>query len=152
MQHDRTHTNTRNCMLRNSNQSRYDRQPPIANRQLELSPTMSKDFLIKDGEWTDETVTISLSPAADARWADVRSAEETMAIKVTSIDTGAGSVPMPAGENRRVRVPGGGYGYRGAKGGLLVDRPRPRVRMSPFSPPVTCYLFLSLSLPFSMET
>ncbi|CAN0066429.1 unnamed protein product [Pylaiella littoralis] len=65
--------------------------------KLELSPTMSADFWIKDGEWTDETVTISLAPEPGAKWADVRVEGETTAIKVTSVDTGAGSVAMPAG-------------------------------------------------------
>lgn len=65
---------------------------------------MPQDFLIKDGQWTDETVTISLSPETFAKWADVRSEGETMDIKVTSVDTGAGSVTMPAGERGGVDV------------------------------------------------
>lgn len=75
---------------------------------------MSADFWIKDGEWTDETVTISLAPEPGAKWADVRVEGETTAIKITSVDTGAGSVAMPAGEARWK----GGAGGRG--GGSTV--------------------------------
>ncbi|CAM9180767.1 unnamed protein product [Scytosiphon promiscuus] len=62
-----------------------------------LSPTVAGDYLIKDQDWTDEAVTISLSAATGARWADVQTEGSTVNVKVVSIDTGGGPVAMPRG-------------------------------------------------------
>lgn len=66
-----------------------------------LSPTKSQDFFIGDAYVTDSTITFFLSQEDGAKWADVREEGERVAIKVVSIDTGAGAVDMPGGENDR---------------------------------------------------
>lgn len=68
-----------------------------SKKQLVLSPTLPEDYLIKEQGWTDETVTISLSTEPEAMWADVRSEDKTVEVKVVSIDTGGGQVSMPGG-------------------------------------------------------
>ncbi|CAM9632037.1 unnamed protein product [Ectocarpus sp. 4 AP-2014] len=65
--------------------------------QLVLSPTLVGDYEIKSGRWTDKIVTISLSTDPGAMWADVRANDQTVEIKVVSIDTGGGQVFMPGG-------------------------------------------------------
>lgn len=64
---------------------------------MELSPTYWGNFLIKDGGWTDSTITFSLGTDDGAKWADVLGGEETVDMKVVSIDTGGGAVSMPGG-------------------------------------------------------
>eukprot|EP00903_Cladosiphon_okamuranus_P015736 g14524.t1 len=60
-----------------------------------LSPTNQAHYLVKDGEWTDSTITFSLSKDAGAKWADVLTG--TVNMKVVSVDTGGGPVSMPGG-------------------------------------------------------
>ena len=63
------------------------------------------DYTINDGDWTDMAMTISLVPKSstedveiESRWAEVMGEDSSVAIKVVSIDTGAGGVFMPGGE------------------------------------------------------
>lgn len=65
--------------------------------QVVLSPTNEGHYQIKDSSWTDTTITFSLGTKAGAKWADVRAEEQTQDMKVVSIDTGGGAVPMPGG-------------------------------------------------------
>ena len=68
--------------------------------QVVLSPTLAEDYVIKDNEWTSAAITISLNSKSKSSsvWAEVtENAEETVAVKVLSIDTGAGVVEMPGG-------------------------------------------------------
>ncbi|CAM9438443.1 unnamed protein product, partial [Ectocarpus sp. 12 AP-2014] len=65
--------------------------------QLVLNPTLVGDYEIKNGRWTDKTVTISLSTDPGAMWANVRANDQTVEVKVVSIDTGGGEVFMPGG-------------------------------------------------------
>eukprot|EP00752_Nemacystus_decipiens_P008401 g7511.t1 len=65
--------------------------------QVVLSPTGAGQYYIKDGGWTDITITFSLTPIATAMWANVLTEGDTQDMKVVSIDTGGGPVPMPGG-------------------------------------------------------
>ena len=70
-----------------------------------LRPTIQSHFFIKDGGWTDSTITFSLTSAAGSKWADVLTEGATEDMKVVSIDTGGGPVPMPGGERILKGVP-----------------------------------------------
>lgn len=64
-----------------------------------LSPTLEEDYVIKDNDWNGVALTISLnSDKADSKWAEVMEDGDTVAVKVVSIDTGAGVVEMPGGD------------------------------------------------------
>lgn len=71
---------------------------PKRRTQVVLTPTKSEDFFVKDTLTADNTMTLYLSKEYGARWADVSSESESIAMKVVSIDTGGGPVTMPGGE------------------------------------------------------
>lgn len=73
-------------------------QHHVSRFQVVLSPSESGHFIIKEGGWTDATITFSLATEEGAKWARVVSEEETADMKVVSIDTGGGAVPMPGGK------------------------------------------------------
>lgn len=73
------------------------------NIQFVLSPTPSDNFAVMNAGWTTKSVTLGLARTEGSsndtpKWAEVYDDDETVPLKVLSIDTGAGPVEMPGGK------------------------------------------------------